>query len=352
MASEKQQKTNNKINFKGKWIRRIIIPLLLFIFWMVLSFFYSTSKASPTILIHEHSKENITSGKSSELLKGETIRGEFEAKENNLGIVAVRFNTFFRINDDSVIFRLKEKGERDWYYEYSYLVDQFQPNDYFTFGFPIITDSLEKIYQFEVESVMGEPENAVALSMIEPVYVTKYQYSKAEIVSNQDYLRTYAYRKIINTFSNVDFLLSFFAYSLPLVLYLIWLFFFEKYLYNKYHLALIPIGLMILISIFNPPNNDAIVLGLTGLWMAVALVYKLKTIMSFYFSLAFLASSPLLLYTAFPEIAKNISMWAFMLLSVGIILQIIEFRWKREKQLGFSIFSLKPKNKKSDSRYY
>jgi hypothetical protein len=345
MVLKKQKKENRKLSIYMRWTRLVVIPIMLFTLWMVLSLLYSTSKASPTILIHEHAKENITSGDKSELLKGEIITGEFEAREDNLGIVAVRFNTFLRINDDIVRFRIKEKGSNKWYYENDYTTPQFQPDDLFTFGFPIISNSEGKTFQFEVESRQGEPENAVALSPIEPVFITKYQYSKAEILSNRDYLLTFAQRKIINTFSNVDFLLSFFAYSLPLILYLIWLFFFEKYLYNKYYLILIPIGLMILISILNPPNNDAIVIGLTGLWIAQSYAYRLKTEISFYLALTLLITSAILLYSSFFEISKNFSMWSFMLLLSGVIIQLSEFRWERNKLVGLELFMLTQKRK-------
>lgn len=336
---QKKIKTKNKISTRQIYIRYCIIPLLLFLFGVVMAIVYSLSKASPTILMYEHGMNEIISQKPSELLRGEKIQGEFISKENNLGIVALRFNTFFRINEDVVAFRIKEKGQKDWYYENSYTTPQFQPNQLFTFGFPVIADSLDKTYIFEVESTQGEPGNAVSLGSTFPVYVTKYQYAKELIRSNPEYAVTFLQRKVISTFSNVDFLLSFFVYLLPFFLYLIWLFLFERYLSNLYYLTLIPVFLMILTSFISELTNDSVILGIVGLWIAVSVAYRLKTICTFVFALGFLFISAILYYTPLEQLSVNLTAWTFMLLATGIILQIFEEVFSPLKgQRGFEVY--------------
>jgi hypothetical protein len=79
-----------------------------------------------------------------ELLKGEKIAEEFKAKYNNLGIIAIKFDTHFKVNNDYLQFKIKEKNSVDWYYVNSYKVDQFRNNEYFPFGFPEIKESKNK----------------------------------------------------------------------------------------------------------------------------------------------------------------------------------------------------------------
>ena len=64
-----------------------------------------------------------------EMLKGDYVYGEFYSQYPNLGTVRVRFNTFGRINDDELIFRIKEKSSPGWYYENKYKTDQAGKKD-------------------------------------------------------------------------------------------------------------------------------------------------------------------------------------------------------------------------------
>ena len=61
---------------------------------------------------------------------------------NELGVVWIRFNTFGRINSDILTFKIREKGQNNWYYENLYRVDQFQDGKLFPFGFPPREDAL------------------------------------------------------------------------------------------------------------------------------------------------------------------------------------------------------------------
>lgn len=346
---EQKKSIRSKLANK-QWFRKwVVMPVLLFLFWMILSYINLYQNLGITILTYNHAAKEIVTKSYSELLKGQKIIGEFRAKDNNLGIVAVRFNTYFRINEDTVLFRIKNKKDKSWYYEYHYTTPQFQPNQYFTFGFPIIPDSEGNIYDFEIESTMGEHENAVALSPIEPIFETKYQYSKDLIVNDikhpgnffqsnntKSYAGDFLIRKTKNSFSNSDFSISFIVYALPLLLYIIWLFFFEKFLADKYYLATLPLFAMIVIALANFTRNDTAVLGFTLLWGTLALVYHLRSNISFVLAICFLIVSIILLYTSQETISKNFTMWGYMLLVVGVAQEIFELKWERKKLLGFT----------------
>lgn len=158
--------------------KKLIINTLIsisIITWLC-SGIYPIYKNNPgfNIIAEQWDHNNLTGHKNSEILNGEKIVGKFTANNDYLGIVAVRFFNNNRINDDSVIFRIKEEGQ-DWFYENTYKTDQFQPNDLFPFGFPILPHSNGKTYIFEIESVGGIPGNAISLSEKNPVFESRYQ---------------------------------------------------------------------------------------------------------------------------------------------------------------------------------
>lgn len=348
MSQRKDKANSSRTKLLIKWF---FSPILFLMLWFLLSFIYLDKNLGITLLTYSHSTNEILSKNYPELLAGQKIKGEFVARDNNLGIIAVRFNTYFRINEDTVIFRIKEKNRKNWYYEYHYTTPQFQPNQFFTFGFPVISNSDGKTFNFEIESTKGEHENAVSLSTIEPVFETKYQYSKELIlkdiknhiginVEGTTASREYGYaskfliHKILNSLSNIDFLIAWGIYGLPFILYVTWLFFFKKFLYNKYYIAFFPIFAMFVVAAANFTRNDSAVVGFTLLWAVNALVYRLRSNISFMLSISFIILSIILLYSSFPTASKNFTMWGFMLLAVGVIQQIVELRQGDKNLIG------------------
>lgn len=117
------------------------------------------------------------------ILKGDIYRQTFVSQSDDFGIVAVRFSNNNKINDDYLIFRIKEERQPGWYYENKYKVDQFQDGQFFTFGFPVITNAHGKNFVFEIESMRGAEENSVS------VYLTKEDnYAKGEAFKNDERL--------------------------------------------------------------------------------------------------------------------------------------------------------------------
>src|SRR3989344_8339372 len=94
----------NKTTFKKLFIGVITI-LFFIVFLFFLSLAYSFYK-DPNKLLFEYSHSNITL-KSEEIYAGEKIQGSIMSRESNLGIIAIRFETYGRKNTDLLIFRLK-----------------------------------------------------------------------------------------------------------------------------------------------------------------------------------------------------------------------------------------------------
>ncbi len=276
---------HKKSIMSSNWIKWGVLPVLLLGFWAVMSFLYFQDAFGITSLTNNYGVNNFTKFSEEELHQGDVVEAEFKAKYDHLGIVLVRFNTFYKINNDFVLFRIKEKGKADWMYENRYKVDQFQPNELFTFGFPVIPDSGGKTYVYQVESVQGIEDDAVAVSDIEPIFVAKYQYPRSEISASPQQALQFLSLKVINSFTNIEFLTTSLIYLLPLLLYVLYQLFFTKYLSDKYYLVLIPLTILLVESIFVNNTNDLLVIILTLMIAVTVYVYKLESSVTFAFVL-------------------------------------------------------------------
>jgi len=202
-----------------RWITFLIIAAILAILISVAHVFFLEQNFSS--LRQPYSSSIFTSLKSGELLSGNVIRGEFKTKENNLGIVSIRFTTFNRINYDELIFRIKEKGEKKWYYLNKYKSKEFGGYDLFPFGFPIINNSKGKSYIFELESLGGKPKNAVAIDSAEPSVRTTHKFSRGELLSDNKLLIQFLLKKIVLAVNSLDINLLISVYSLLVFLFIL-----------------------------------------------------------------------------------------------------------------------------------
>ena len=121
-----------------------------FIYFIILFLMIFAYSSKSFILLQNEDKDVFTTLFPGEILAGEKVSGEFTAMSDFIGIVSVRFNTYARINNDILTFRIKEKGDKKWYYENIYKVDQFQPNQLFPFGFPPIQNSKIKYFKLRL----------------------------------------------------------------------------------------------------------------------------------------------------------------------------------------------------------
>ncbi len=193
-----------------KLFKQFIIPLFLVLGYLILvSYPYFFSKINlynslgALSLVEEKSEHIKKTGKASNhLLTGEKITEEIKSSENNFGVLLVRFLQLSPKVTDRVIFRIKEVGEKKWYYENTYNANQFQPNQYFTFGFPVITDSKNKIYVFEVMSLAGTDKNGISLSPKKPQVALVYKLTKKNLMSVNVF--SLILKKFTYVFNNVN----------------------------------------------------------------------------------------------------------------------------------------------------
>lgn len=150
----------------------------------------------------------ITTYPRGELYKDQSIKLDLKIYENYLGQISVRFYNYDRINEDSVLFRIKEKGSNSWYYEHIYKTDQFQPHHLFPFGFPVIQNSRGKEYQIEIISQSGKPDDAVTLSSSHPQVASAHQFPKKGLITNPSLLVEFLVNKIKYSHVSLDTFIS------------------------------------------------------------------------------------------------------------------------------------------------
>jgi hypothetical protein len=280
-----------------------------------------------SVVTDEYSSTKLLRRPNGEIFEGEKIVGEFLATDNYMGIIGFRFWTFCRLNNDFMIFRLKEKNQPNWFYEYSYKADQFQPNQYFTFGFPVIENSKGKEYVFEIESSQGRPGVAVGISSQNPVFIIKYKYPKSEIVSSPKSMINFGLIKLINLIHKSRFTSASYIYLLPLLIHLLFLKEnFQKHLAtNKERLSLVLIILGVILDTFFVQNSDVTILVILSMYIKFILSKKLSAEYFFKFGLYAL----LLCFSAYSLNEQTIYIragawvWVFLTLSVLVNLYYI-----------------------------
>ena len=294
-----------KLNLTKK---KIFTLVMLLFAWLILTVVYIYSM-SDLLIVQTNlgqqafsavnqtmDKVTYTNVSSGELLKGQKLQGTFTANDNYLGQVSIRFYNFGRINPDSVIFRIKEQEQSNWYYEGTYKTDQFQPDMLFPFGFPIINNSKGKAYLFEVESLNGLPEHSIGLSTVTPLGATLYQYPKKLLLSNpKTFVNFFVNNKIKKIQINGQTLVAVGIYFNFIILSLLLISLALNQLMKRQIRTLVKL------------NSSAVI--------ATALIV--------------LAISVIILYLKKAELSYSVSILGYFILVAGVIYSIVEL--KRDK---------------------
>lgn len=291
-----------------------MICLFLFILAVGLSIVYFlNSDINPNIISYNHSVGSV-------IQDGGGIRGEFTAPSNYLGLLTVRFDNKDIIETKST-FRIKEKGSDTWYHSSSIDAVQYNIKPLYTFGLPMIADSKDKLYEFEVmlpDYVRGEP--SLSLSTISPVITSQYAFPGKILIKNRGVLIDFIKQKLSYQIQSPYAPSIFFAYSLPLIGFVVHsLFLVKKYpislrLNPISVLALLGIGLDIVVL---KNNYSLLALILSLVWMAGIYRYKIKPETSVLAALVFLIWCPFLLVAHMEWVAEKSANWMFILITIG-----------------------------------
>lgn len=301
----------NKISNKH-FVKYFFISIVLVVICLFSVFSYIlTTDLSITTLSNFYSK-NILKGPGIDkpLKKGQILKGEFTAKENNLGIIAIAFDPRFRTWDD-IIFRVKEKGAKDWYFSNKFWALQFLDFEYFPFGFPLIKESKNKTYQFELKSLVAKEGEGVAIRKNFPTVIIKYQFNKNDLLTNKINLIRFFFKKILNNFYTPEFIFVFLVSFFPFLLYLIYLF--------KKSLSLKLLNIIPIIFLFWDIFLIRRIYGYLSFIILSLLFINLKKKKLFYLFLLLLFIMPLTNIFNFSYLQYKASYWFILILITAVV---------------------------------
>ncbi len=316
--------------FQKKLVKYLFIPLLLLFLWAVLSLIYIiVYDKSFLVLSYNLPQSDFKTITYNRLTKGEKISGEFVANENNLGIIEMRFVQFLRIpynQEDVLVFRIKEKGQQNWYYQGHFRSGLTFELPLIPFGFPVIADSKGKTYNFELESLHGNTKNAVVLSDHQPNLISKYQVQKHAIISKPKELLMFAFKKIVISSQSKEVIFSSFVYLLPFLIYLIYLTPLRKLFLTQLHrfkyLSVFSTILLIIVFIdvfFLQIMNDILYLVVMFAWVISLRIQRQHVRVTFIFGFILLLFT--LVYYLFNEITMALSacIWSYVFLTTATL---------------------------------
>ncbi|MBI5044713.1 MAG: hypothetical protein HZC02_02200 [Candidatus Levybacteria bacterium] len=261
-----------------KWL---VIPGILLGLGLLLALSLNSSGPISIATYPQTHKDNIKPIEKP-LMKGEKITGKFVAQSNNLGVLSIRFGTYKRAGNDILVFRIKENVEKNWYYQANYKVDQFQDNQLFTFGFPVVTNSKSKTYDFEIESTLGKKNDAVYVSPDQPIFITSYKYSIKYAATNIIDTANFLQKKAINPSAHLKDSLQQLLILTPLIFYLFFALFNNK-LGAKIYYGCFSIFVILIASSaeFNSlVLQDFRIFGI--FWVMSVVIYRLRSEATFF----------------------------------------------------------------------
>lgn len=306
-----------------------LLPFLLIVFWFISSLFLN-NKISFSVLLYKQSQSDIKQIYSDKLLKGGKIAGEFKAKENYLGIVMLRFNNYVKhdfSSEDILLFKLREKGTKNWYYINNYRSGLLENNLLFPFGFPIIKDSKNKFYQFEIESLLGNDINAVELNKNNFTFLSGYQFPKSEILSSKKSTTKFLVKKSITSLTNLDFLLSSILYLLPFIIYVFiyilspW---WKRIKYLGYILFVLLLILIFSDIFFIKEFYIGVLISLILGWIHIIVKNKLESRVNFLFAFVLILLWVLLIELKITDFQNKINIWTYTFLVIGLVQAVLE----------------------------
>ncbi len=136
--------------------------IILFFSFIFLSF-NANVLASKTIIDESLSEtNNLPLSNFLNLENKKTYQKELSVSKNNFGMLDLLIK-MQNLDDDGIIFRIKEVGDENWHYENFYDSEFFNQGLYYSFGFNPFNDSENKKYLVEIEPVDINQNNSIKL---------------------------------------------------------------------------------------------------------------------------------------------------------------------------------------------
>lgn len=203
-----------------KWL---IIPSFLILLWLI-SFviFLMSSDYSLTVLSFYYPKDNPDNSGKITKVTSNTWKGEFKAVEDYMGIIVIEFKQVEAPIAESLIFKIKEKGQTEWWVINEYDTRQFYYLNEYPVGFPLIPDSDGKSYEFEF--ILAREENIDNFfESLEPILITKHKFPVNVLIKEPREAINFFVNKVSFAVQSGRFKNNSVLYLFPLFLYLVYL---------------------------------------------------------------------------------------------------------------------------------
>ena len=188
---------------------------IFFLISIFLGMYWYDEAAYITTITQFHDYSVLEDTSKTRLLRGEYIRGEFMATHHNLGTLRFRFRTFGRLNEDTLQFRLREKGTESWIVTNEYNTSVFINGGMYPFGFPVISNSKGRVYEFEVFSTKGTNANSVSLMSEYRPIASQYIYTRESLMNDKVILRQFVKEKLSSLMHDSAFLFYIGMFVIP-----------------------------------------------------------------------------------------------------------------------------------------
>lgn len=308
-----------------------IVIVFLFLFWWGASLLFNP-ETSFTILKHEY---NFDKYKAEKVLKGDKISGEFKSPDNYLGIVSINFDRYIKpdyLLEDEIVFRFREKGSRKWQYQQQYRSGYFENLNLFPFGMPIVENSRSKTYEFEIESLKGNDDNALTISSNDPKIVSSHFFPTQIIKQN---LAEYLMNKSLNSLGRINFLLFSVIFVLPLIYFSLILLLINKSRSLKEKFALLVL-LFILIDIFIVNlEYPGVFFALIGCYLASIKSNRFENTISFSIGFLLIVIWVILTFFGIDSYSAKFNIWAYFFLVIGTVQLLVENKLNLKELKGY-----------------
>lgn len=300
-------------------IRQVTIFIFLFLAGLGLFVNFNQHFEIPFTSLSSDFKLQSSRNDSRVLLQGDIFSGDFQTNFKNLGQVAIRFFNFNRDSDDILEFRLKESNSNEWFYVARHKTDQFLPDAFFPFGFPIMQNSENKSFHVEIESLRGSTESGIAISKEEPQAVAIYDFTKTEIFASRINFLNFIVNKGRDIIVHPKLLSSLLLYSLPAIFYLVLVFSGSLYI-----LPLGFIGIILSIQISTADNIHVFqYILIPFLWLGLSRLHELSYRITVIISGILLLFGITCLLKSNSSLAENYLTWGYLFLFTGFFQLIL-----------------------------
>lgn len=279
--------------------------------------------------------ENLVQKKYGEIQKGDMIIGKFVSPHPNLGTVSVRFNNNNRDSKDTLIFRLREADANEWIYQAQYNTDQFKPGELFPFGFPLLKQSANKIYIFELESLKGATGSGIFLDRQTPSFAAVSFFNKSELFQDYRSTLTFLINKIINVFGTSGGIRFGLVYFSPLILYFAYVFS-KKVSYQ--FLPAVVLVFILLDLFFLAKSYDYYLISVGMLWLLATVRFKFDFRISGLAAMVLLMLVPAFDISGWKMLAEKAANWSYLFLALAVLFQIYQYKYPSKKYFSLGYF--------------